>query len=171
MLKRVKRWYADSPRHQRYGWGLTISGIIGVAAFSYKMLQGVGFSQSFNWGVGLFGYPAMFALVFPQGIVDLIRGYGKHGKSYWKHGSRLDEMEKRIFRRARELSLMAFYGYIGAALLGVMSYYGAIGSDQVPIKLLQTTLLSGIFVLVWSQGVALVVLYSLQGKAANLLDY
>jgi hypothetical protein len=163
MLKRAKQWYADTHRHNRYGWGITISGAIGLAVFCYQMWEGVGYSQAY-FGGGMTFFFATAVLVFPQGIFDWFRGIRNSG---WK-GPQLDEMEKAIYRRVRGISFMAFYAYIGAALLGIMAYYEALGIDQIPSELLRTTLMGGLLVLLWSQGIALVILYGRQGSMGDI---
>ncbi len=169
MLKCAKQWYADTHRHHRYGWGITISGVIGLAVFCYKTWEGEGYSQAY-YGGGLSFSFVIAVLVFPQGIVDFIRDLRRLGWGYWRLRSHLDEMEKAISHRVREISFMAFYGYIGAALLGIMAYYNALGVDHISIDLLFTTLMGGVLVLIWAQGIAFVVLYSRQDNTSVLED-
>ncbi len=161
MLKRAKRWYNDTHRHKRYGWGVTISGVIGLAVFCFQMAKGTDFHKAFDFGHPLIFVTSIVVLVLPQMIIDWIRGY-------WKHGSELDEMEKIIFQRASRIALTSDYAYFCTVLPGIMFYSDARDIEQIPVSALGTVLMGAVFVLIWAQGIAYVVLYGRRGNTEDL---
>ncbi len=164
MLKHAKQWYADTPRQKRYGWGFTISGLIGVAAFCTQLVWGAEFDRAFYYCFPLFFMISMVVLVFPQMAIDGIKGY-------WKHGTELDEMEKTIFQRASRIAFTTDYGYFCTVLLAIMFYHhDVLDIDHISLDLLERVLMGAVFVLIWTQGIATVVLYRKQDSAGALSD-
>jgi hypothetical protein len=161
MLKRAKQWYVDTPQLKRYGWGFTISGAIGVAAFCTQLAKGADYFHAIYSGFPFVFSISILILVLPFHLVDGIRGY-------WKHGFKLDEMEKDIFQRARGIAFMVNYSYLCVVLLGIGFYSYTRDIDQIPLELLLTILMGAVFLLIWILSIATVVLYSKLGNTSDL---
>ncbi len=164
MLRRAKQWYEDTPRYQRYSWGNVIAFVIWLVAFFHQLATGVDFFKAFNSSVILYFVIPYAIVLVPQFSFDWIRGYGKHR-------SELDEMEMTIFWRAMAVGFSAVTFYFMIALFAAGKIYGD-GSDMIsiPESALRTVLLGAVFVLIWAQGIALVILYSHQEAAGGLQE-
>ena len=76
----------------------------------------------------------------------------------------MDEMEREIKLKARTVSLWSLYIYIAVALLTFQEIYSGTGVTVIEISRLNDILLGMLVVLLTSDAVAVLVLYSRQPK-------
>ena len=141
-------------RLKRYAWSLLAAAIGALIVFLY-LQQDLGWEKAFD--KGYFMYLVVGIVVFvPQVLYDW--------KRYWRHGSKLDEMEKAILEKARFAALFTDYFYFVTVLLVIWGLYDESGEEYFRVSNFHYIIVGAIYVLLTSQAIATLILYGREPK-------
>ena len=142
------------PRLKRYAWSFLAGAICALIVFIYFQ-SGLSWEEAFDKGWSM--YLAVFIVIFvPQVLYDW--------KKYWRHGSKLDEMEMTISKKAIHAALFADYLYFVTVLMVIWNSYESRGEEYFRVANFHYIILGALSVLLTSQAIAILVLYGRQPK-------